>query len=360
MKKAELAKLRTQIDSIDDEILALLDRRMEAVKKVGELKASTGAAIFVPERERAVLERLEAQALGALPKEAIRPLWREIFAAARALERPLNVAFLGPEGTYSHEAAVKRFSSQTAFTPLNSIEEVFTAVEFGRADYGCVPVENSTEGVVTSTLDRLFRSTLKIISEFYMPIEHVLAGVDGDLSRIKKVYSHPQALAQCRGYFASTLPGAELIECASTAAAARAAAQEGGAAAAVCGEEAARIAGLAEIARGVGDDVANLTRFVLIGKQESAPSGDDKTSLCLGMTDRTGALYDALAPFKKAKISLTMIESRPSRVERFNYSFYVDLSGHKLDKEVAEAIREVTGICAFVKVLGSYPRGKII
>ena len=351
-----LRKYRKEIDRIDDEILKLLNQRCEVVRSIGALKEENGTPVFVPEREREIFNRLDSGNSGPLTPEAMRAIYREIMAAARELERPMIVAYLGPEGTFSHEAARKRFSSQTQFDAQRTIFDVFSAVECYRADYGCVPVENSTEGVVTSTLDRIFGSTLKICSEVYLPIHHHLAG-QGTLETIKKVYSHPQVLGQCRNFLHEHCHQAEIIESSSTAQAAKTALAEGAESAALCGKIALELTGLPTIMANVEDSAYNTTRFLVIGRQQPEPTGNDKTSLCLGMPDKVGALYSALEPFKKAKISLTMIESRPSKVESFSYSFFADIIGHKKDPEVKQALQEAQAICSFVKVLGSYPRG---
>ncbi len=357
MNETELKKYRDDIDGIDRKIIELLNQRCLAVKNIGELKNAANAPVFVPERERAVFERLDAaNTQGLLTPAALRAVYREIMAAARELERPLRVAFLGPEGTFTHEAACAKFSHQTAFMPERTIYDVFAAVECNRADYGCVPVENSTEGVVTSTLDRLFNSTLKICNEIFLPVHHHLAGY-GPIAAIKKIYSHRQALGQCHNFLQEHCHRAELLETASTAQAAQMALESGSECACLCGGAAVELTGIPVLMANVEDSASNTTRFLVLGKQETNPTGNDKTSLCLGMPDRAGALYQALEPFKNAKISMTMIESRPGKVSAFEYCFFVDIIGHRLDKPVQEALRAASGICSFVKVLGSYPRG---
>ena len=352
----DLQELRIKIDSIDRGIVRLLNDRYEVVKQVGEWKRERGEPIYVPEREKALLEKLETINRGPMPNSTLRAVYREIMSGALRLENPLKVAFFGPEATFTHLAAKMKFGHGVEYLSKSTIADVFHAVESGKCDYGCVPVENSTEGVVTSTLDRIFGSTLKICSEVYLPIHHHLAG-QGTLETIKKVYSHPQVLGQCRNFLHEHCHQAEIIESSSTAQAAKTALAEGPESAALCGKIALELTGLPTIMANVEDSAYNTTRFLIIGRQQPEPTGNDKTSLCLGMPDKVGALYSALEPFKKAKISLTMIESRPSKVESFSYSFFADIIGHKKDPEVKQALQEAQAICSFVKVLGSYPRG---
>lgn len=357
MNEAELKIHRDEIDNIDRKIVELLNARCQEVKCIGELKDSHNAPIYVPERERAIFAKLDSyNSDGLLSGSGMRAIYREIMAAARELERPLNVAFLGPEGTFTHEAAQFKFSHQTNFLAQRTISDVFSAIECRRADYGCVPVENSTEGVVTSTLDRLFSSTLRVCGEIYIPIHHHLAGF-GPIAGIKKIYSHRQALGQCRNFLQENFHKAELLETASTAQAAQLAYESGGECACLCSSAAMQVVGLPALMENVEDAANNTTRFLVLGRQDTASTGDDKTSLCLGMPDRVGALYEALEPFKDGKISMTMIESRPGKVSAFEYCFFVDILGHRKDPEVQDALMAASGICSFVKVLGSYPRG---
>lgn len=355
MDEAGIAGHRGEIDRIDRELLKLLNERCLEVMEIGRLKAERKLPVYAPERERAVLDALDAANSGPLTTEALHAIYREIMAAARELERPLRVACLGPGGTFSHQAVCRMFSAQTGIEPQRTIFDVFSAVECGRADYGMVPVENSTEGVVSETLDRLFSSTLRICAEHYLPIHHQLAGF-GPIAGIERIYSHRQALAQCRNFLQEKFRAVEIVATASTAEAAQMAAEAGSGAAALCSAAGAESVGLPVLLENVEDAVGNVTRFLVIGRQDAKPTGKDKTSLCLGMPDRVGALYDALEPFKDAGISMTMIESRPGKVSAFEYCFFVDILGHRRDENVQAALRAAGGICSFVKVLGSYPR----
>ncbi|MDD4818092.1 MAG: prephenate dehydratase [Victivallaceae bacterium] len=354
MDKTGIEQLRSEIDRIDGEIVKLLGERCHVAGAIGEWKKERGLAVYDPSREDEVYEKILRFNAGRMPDASLRAVYREIISAARSLERPLTVACLGPEGTFSCQAAAGRFGASAALLAERTIPDVFSAVECGRADYGCVPVENSTDGVVTGTLDRFFESTLKIFGECRMAIHHNLAGF-GPIAGIRRIYSHRQALAQCRNFLQDKFHNCEIVETASTAQAALRAAQEGGGAAALCGVSAAELAGLPLLLENVEDSAANITRFLFIGREDREPTGNDKTSLCIGMPDRVGALYDALAPFKDGGVSMTMIESRPGRVSAFEYCFFVDVVGHRRDGKVAAALRAASGICSFVKVLGSYP-----
>ena len=354
MDKTGIEQLRGEIDRIDCEIVNLLGDRCRTARAIGEWKNANGLPVYDPAREEAVYAKLDEINAGRLPKASLRAIYREIISAARALERPLTVACLGPEGTFSCQAAASRFGASAKILAERTIPDVFSAVECGRADYGCVPVENSTDGVVTGTLDRFFESTLKIFGEHRMAIHHNLAGF-GPIAAIRRIYSHRQPLAQCRNFLQEKFHNCEIIDTASTAQAALRAAQEGGDAAALCGNSAAELAGLPILLENVEDSASNITRFLFIGREDREMTGNDKTSLCIGMPDRVGALYDALAPFKDGGVSMTMIESRPGRVSAFEYCFFVDIVGHRRDEKVAAALRAASGICSFVKVLGSYP-----
>ncbi len=350
----ELNQRRARIDAIDAEIVRLLNDRYREVLAIGEWKRERNLPVFVPERERALLARLdELNAGGVMPGHTLRAIWREVISGARALETRPRVACLGPEGSFSHQAVLERFGREVDIRPMASIAEVFRAIETERADSGCVPVENTTEGVVTYTLDMLMYSPVGIVDELEMAIRHCLLS-RSPRAAIAKIYTHPQVLGQCRGYLLREFPAAELVETTSTARAAELAASTPGTAA-LAGRIASELYDLPIVEENVEDSAGNRTRFLVLGRHEAAPTGDDKTSLCIGLIDRPGALYGALAPFEKRGITLTMIESRPLKNANFEYAFFIDLIGHRGDPGVAAACGELKQLCSFFKILGSYP-----
>ena len=358
----DLRAIREQIDQIDRELIALLNRRAEASVSVARIKREQGSdqpatSTYVPGREHEVLNNVLAANAGPLTEAHVRAIYSEILSSSRALQRPLRIAFLGPTGTFTHRAAESaariRFGSFVEYVPARTVEEVFTLTDRGEADYGVVPVENTTEGSVGQTLDTFIDSPLKISSEILLKISHHLVG-QGPLEQVTRVYSHPQALAQCRRWLTTNLPKAETVESSSTSAAAQRAAGEPGSAA-IGTEEAAAKYGLPILARGIQDQAHNTTRFLLLGKQIAARSGNDKTALLFSVRDRAGALYEVLSVFARRQINLTRIESRPSRRQPWEYVFFVDLNGHPEDPEVAAALEEVHEACTMVKVLGAWP-----
>lgn len=350
----DLSKYRDEIDRIDSEIVALLNRRYTVVRKIGECKREHGLPVFVPERERLLLARLHSLNGGPMSRTTLESIYREIIAGARHLEQPLRCACLGPEGTYTLQAARQRFGHGAEFPVVPTLPDVFREVEAERVECGCVPVENSTEGVVNPTLDALIRGRVRIISELELPIHHQLLS-HSPLHEIRCVYSHVQALSQCREFLLRELPDAQLIEVSSTARAAELAACDTGVAA-LAGMSAAIERGLPVVKSNVEDDPTNTTRFLIVGTQSVAPTGDDKTSIGFSLNDRAGALADALEPFRKAGISMTMIVSRPLKTESWAYCFFVDLAGHIEDEPVRRACEELAAKCSFFKMLGSYPR----
>lgn len=348
-----LEELRAAIDGVDDRILALLRERAALVMQVGALKSKTGEPYYAPEREELLLRRLVATNSSALPPASVRAIYREILSAMRALEHPLEVAFLGPASTFSHQAAVQHFGSSAQFSPERTIGEVFDAVERGRVPYGVVPVENSLEGSVSATLDRLMETEARICAQIFLPVELNLLG-NTPMAEVRKVYSHPQPFGQCRRWLAEHLPGAECVEVSSTARAAELAAGEKGSAA-IAGSLTAKEFGLPVLAAAIQDATSNVTRFFVLGRRAAAPSGHDQTSIMFAVKDQPGALARALEPFEKSGISLTRIESRPSKRRPWEYYFFADLAGHADDPEVTKALGALAGVCAFTKVLGSYP-----
>ncbi len=345
--------LRIQIDEIDREMVQLLNRRCGLAREIGVLKRQSDAPIYVPERERRLLEKLDGLNEGPLDRASLLAIYREIMSASLKLERPLTVAFLGPEGTFSHEAVIDKFGHGITPQPVTAIADVFSAVETGRADYGMVPVENTTEGVVNPTLDTLMDSSVRVVAEFNLPIHHRLFSA-GPLSEIRCIYSHPQVFGQCREFLRANLKNATLIEVTSTTRAIELAERESDAAA-IAGRLAAERTELNAVALNIEDNARNTTRFLIIGKQSNQPSGNDKTSLSFALHDRVGALYDALRPFRDHEISMTLIESRPLKNRSWEYAFFVDILGHEEDPAIKAACRELEKECAFFKIFGSYP-----
>jgi len=356
--EAQLEKIRGEIDGLDQEIQTLILQRARCAQTVGELKRSAGedqSHYYRPEREAKVLRSIVERNQGPLSGEEMARLFREIMSACLALEEPMNIAFLGPEGTFTQAAAHKHFGNSINTVPLPAIDEVFREVESGAAHYGVVPVENSTEGVVNHTLDTFALSPLKICGEVEMRIHHHLLGKKTDLASIKRVYSHQQSLAQCREWLDANMPKVERESLSSNAEAARRAAEEEGAAA-IAGEMSAEMYGLDILVSNIEDEPDNTTRFLVIGRQTTPPSGDDKTSLLLSTKNQPGALYRLLFPLNKHNIDLTRIESRPSRRGTWDYVFFVDLKGHAEDPKIKLALQELEADASLFKILGSYPK----
>ena len=348
---SELLNLRNQIDAVDDQVLRLLNERARLAQAVGHLK---NGIIYKPEREAQVVRRMQSANPGPLTPESLSVIYKEIMSACRALEQPLTVAYLGPEGTFSEAAAIKQFGHAAIGLPCASIDDVFLAVERGEAQYGVAPVENSTEGAVNRTLDLMLASPLKICGEVMLRVrQHLMRRGDG-LAGIQVVYSHAQSLAQCHEWLNQNLRGVQTVQATSNGEAARMAAETPGAAA-IAGELAAERQGLAIVARDIEDEPNNTTRFLVLGPEEVAPSGKDKTSLVLSVRNRPGALLDLLSPFATHGIGLSKLESRPARSGAWEYVFYVDLEGHVSDPNIQHALQAVEGHCTFLKVLGAYP-----
>ena len=355
-KGATLEGLRQRIDAINLQLVELFNDRARLAQEIGRLKHADGAPIYQPVREREVLERVVAHNPGPLSGEHLRRIFQELISACTALEHVIRIAYLGPEHTYSHEAARSRFGASAAFEPQASIAAVFQALENDRADYGVVPVENSTEGSVSLTLDLLIDTPLHILGEIMMPIRHALmARVDADA--FGKIVSHQQSLGQCRNYLAANYPNCELEAAASNSLAAKMAAEDPryGAIASVA---AARAHELKVIAENIQDLAQNTTRFLVLGREAMARSGADKTSLVFGLPERAGALHGALTLFARERINLTMIQSRPQRERPWAYVFFVDLQGHRGDAKVRRALAALEKQALFLKVLGSYPEGR--
>lgn len=351
-----LDNLRKQIDSIDTQIVNALSRRCTITLQISKLKKQLGRQIYSPERERQVLSRLKKIKHGLLSDEALEAIYREIMSAALSLERPLTIAYLGPEATFTHLAAIKKFGQQLTYLPCDSISGVFKEVLKRSANYGVVPVENSIEGAVTHTLDMLIDSDVKICAQIVMNVSHNLLAKCARRD-IRKIYSNPQVFAQCRLWLKENFPKAELIDASSTSRAAQIA-RENKNTAAIASILAARVYGLKVIAQNIEDSPSNITRFLVIGENGSGPTGNDKTSIVFSIKDRVGALYDMLIPFKKYRINLTKIESRPSKKRAWDYYFFMDLEGHIQDKDTARALKELEARAKFFKILGSYPNAE--
>ncbi len=351
-RESELARHRAAIDALDAELLARLNERAAHAQAIGALKA--GGAAYRPEREAQVLARLMAGNPGPLPNEAVAAIFRQTMSACLALEQTLRVAYLGPPGTYSHEAVEKHFGQSVEMLPCATIDEVFRAAESGATDHAVVPVENSTEGVVGRTLDLMFQTPLTICGEVRLRIRHNLLSTAASLAEVERVYSHAQSLAQCVQWLARHLPNAAQVGVASNAEAARLAAAEPRTAA-IAGGNAATIYELNVLASHIEDVANNTTRFWVLGRNRVPPSGRDETSLVISAPNRPGAMHSLLEPFATHGVSMTRLESRPARTGLWEYLFYVDLAGHETDPAVAVALTELGKKAPMIKILGSYP-----
>jgi chorismate mutase/prephenate dehydratase len=350
-----LKKLRAEIDALDDQILTLLNRRAKVALEVGGIKSERGLKFYVPEREAEILRRLTAANPGPFPNEGLKAIFREIISASMSLEKPLSVAFLGPRATFTHQACLKHFGESAQFVPQINLSEVFDAVERNVADFGVVPIENSSEGIVSNTLDMFVDYNLLICGEVLVEVDQDLLSVTGDIDGVRKVYSHPHAIAQCRGWLERNLRHVPVFDVESTARAAEMAAVDSSSAA-IAGEAAAKIYGLKTIRKRIQDNTNNFTRFIILGKQASARTGNDKTSILFSARDEVGALHLMLEPFAKYNVNLTKIESRPVKKKAWEYLFFLDMTGHLADEPVARALDELKMRAQFIKILGSYPR----
>ena len=352
-----LDALRHAIDKVDDDIHDLLMERAKRVQQVGELKeqGSEQTSFYRPEREARIHRRLEARHQGALPLAGLHRIYREIISASLNLEKKMSVAYLGPEATFTHQAATKQFGSSALMLPVRTIHEVFHEVEIRRADFGVAPIENSTEGMVNHTLDRLVNSPLRIWGEIYLPVTHALLSRETNISAIRTVHGHPNAINQCRQWLDQTLPRATEKACASTSTAVWKARQEAGSAA-IAGELAADQYGLNMLVEHIEDRADNENRFLVIGRETPARSGQDKTSLMFTLQDQPGCLHHVLGIFAQHGVNLTRIESRPSKKKAWDYLFFVDTEGHQEDTLVTTALAELETMPGVsLKILGSYP-----
>lgn len=354
-KPNTISVYRKKIDDIDSKILNLLSQRGKAAEQIGKIKRKNKLPFHIPEREEQLITRLKKANSGPFSNEAIGIIYREIISASLALETPLKVAYLGPEATYSHLAAIRKFGISANLLPQKDIRSVFIEVANSRTDYAIAPVENSIEGVVNQTLDLFLEFPLKISSEIQIPIHHNLLSNCNDFQKIKEVYSHVQAIAQCRQWLEKNLPQATLVPVASTSKAAEIAAQKKQSAA-IASEVASSIYNIAIQAQFIEDKPNNYTRFIVIGSQETNISGNDKTSVMFSTSDEPGILYKILRAFADEKINLSTIESRPAKKTAWEYVFFIDMDGHIKEENMQRAIHKMKKYCAFLRILGSYPK----
>lgn len=344
---------RQAIDKLDAQIVKLLNERTRHVLAIGEIKRKAGEEIYAPHREKAVLKRLSRMNQGPMTNESLHAVYREVMSSALSLEKSMQVAYLGPEATFTHQAAIRRFGSSLRYSSQKTIADVFTEVAKNRAEYGVVPVENSTEGVVTHTLDMFVDSDLKVVAQIVLPVQHCLLS-NCKRPQIKKLFAHPQALGQCRVWLQNNLPRVEILETSSNARSAELALKEPNSAA-IAGILAAETYHLNVLEYDIQDNAYNATRFLVLGRQYTPPTGNDRTSILISLTDKVGALHSTLAAFRRYRINMTKIESRPSKRKAWEYFFFIDLDGHVHDRKISNALKLLKEHCNLVKVLGSYP-----
>jgi len=349
----DLTNLRKKIDALDTKIIELLNDRAAITLSIGHEKIKNKKPIYAPDREQEVLKRIKQLNGGPIKNEAVEAIYREIMSASLNLEKPLRIAYMGPEATFSHLASLKKFGSSVGHVACENVAEVFAKVESGDCDYGVVPIENSIEGVVTHTMDLLVDSDLKICSQVMLDVTHQLMS-KGSLPQIKEIYSHPQVLGQCRHWLMQNMPKVHLIPTVSTTKAAQIVANKKNAAC-IASQVAASLYNLTILKKNIQDSAHNITRFLVISTMDVPVTGNDRTSLVFSIKDKVGALHAMLTPFMRNKINLTKIESRPSKKKAWDYYFFVDCEGHKQDPRVARALSQLEGMCKFLKILGSYP-----
>ena len=347
---------RKLIDKLDAQIVKLLNERTKHVLAIGEIKRKAGDEIYAPHREKAVLKRIARLNQGPMTNDSLHAVYREVMSSALSLEKSMQVAYLGPEATFTHQAAIRRFGSSLRYSSQKTIADVFTEVVKHRAEYGVVPVENSTEGVVTHTLDMFVDSDLRIVAQIVLPVQHCLLS-NGTRSQIKKLFAHPQALGQCRVWLQNNLPRVEILETSSNARSAELALKEPSSAA-IAGILAAEKYHLDVLEYDIQDNAYNATRFLVLGRQYTPPTGNDRTSILISVIDKVGALHNTLAAFRRYRINMTKIESRPSKRKAWEYYFFIDLDGHVQDRKIGNALKLLTEHCNLVKVLGSYPNAE--
>jgi chorismate mutase/prephenate dehydratase len=349
-----LDELRNRIDEIDNQLVELLNERARVVVEIGKLKSKTGGQIYAPDREKQVLEKVTKANRGPLPDKSLVAIWREMMSGSFALERSLRIGYLGPGGSFSHTAAMLKFGQSVEYEPLADIRSIFDEVSKGHCDLGLVPIENTTGGGVIETLDALIDSDVKVCSEVLMTIHHNLLGNCG-LEQVEKIYSKPEVFAQCRNWLSATFKEARTIPVASTAKAAQMASAEAGAAA-IGSRVAAELYGLKVICENIEDIANNITRFLVVGREDAKPTGEDKTAILFSTAHKAGALADVLDVFKQYNINLTNIESRPSKKRQWEYYFFVDFVGHRTDENVQAGLEESRKHCLQLSILGSFPR----
>lgn len=355
MKPSKLDQYRGKIDTLDQKILRLLSQRGRVAQSIGKIKQKAGKNFHVPERESLLLRRLAKENTGPYPSSAIESIYREIVSASLALEAPLVVAYLGPEGTYSYLAALEQFGKGTQYIAEEHPRDIFSAVASKKAEYGILPIENTIEGVVTHHLDLFMDFSLTICGEVEIPVTHNLLSKERNKEKVKTVYSHPHALSQCRQWLDRKLSQAKRVAVSSTAKAAQMARDKPGAAA-IASEYASKLYHVPIRARRIEDYAHNVTRFLILGRVQPAPSGHDRTSIMFSVKDEPGALFKILKPLADAHINLTKIESRPLKKRNWEYIFFIDIDGHMEDEEVSRVLRKMERVCNFVQVLGSYPK----
>ena len=353
----DISELRKKIDGLDKQLVEMINERAECAIEIGKMKGKTTKSIFAPEREKQVLAGVLRNNKGPLSDGTMSAIFREVISACRALEKPIGVSYLGPAGSYSHIASILKFGDSTDFLPANTIPDVFNAVERKEANYGVVPVENSTEGIVSHTLDMFPLSDLRICAEIYAPISHNLLSAGTDIREVKRVYSISQAIAQCRNWLAVNLPMVEVLEVSSTAKGAKMC--EGyPTSAAIASSLAAKEYGLNTLAEAIEDNPHNKTRFLVIGDSKPEPCGKDKTSIVFSVPNKSGSLYNALNVFDSEGVNLTMIESRPTKQMPWEYIFFVDCQGHERDASIQRSLQKLADMAMFARVLGSYPEAE--
>ena len=353
-KKRSLDEVRQEIDQLDTDLIQMLNQRVNLAKEIGRLKDDDHKPFFIPERERQIHEKLAAAATENLGPNQLQAIFREIISAARSAEKQLQVSFWGPEGTFTHQAAIKSFGRSVQFTAAHNIREVFQAVERGQADYGVVPIENSIAGVVPETLDMFPTTNVKIVSETFLEIHHNLGSIAGKIENVRRIYAGPQPASQCRLWLRDHLPDAQIIDVVPTARAAQKALDDAESAA-LANEVCLELYNLPSLADHIEDFSHNRTRFVVIGQNDPDPSGNDKTSLMFKVRNRRGELYHILGCFVEHEVNLTMIESRPDPRSAMQYVFYVDCEGHRHDQNVMRAINDLRSVAIETVILGSYP-----
>ena len=349
-----VSELRKQIDAVDDKIIRLLNQRAKLVLRIGKLKKDTSDEVYVPSREKKVIAHVRKANKGPLNDGSIIAIYREIMSGSLALERSIRVAYLGPSSTFTHEAARSRFGGSVLYVACETISDVFSAVKKDQADYGVVPIENSTEGAVTHTLDEFVGTKLKVCAEIYLLVSHHLLA-SGPRGNIKRILSNPQVFGQCRNWLHSEMPNVDLVPVTSTARAAEIAARDKQSAA-IAGSLSAEMYGLKKLVANIQDMSENVTRFLVIGRAYGQTTGDDKSSILFSVKHSAGALHRALESFKRYGINMTKIESRPSRRKAWEYLFFVDIEGHVSEKRVRDALKDLEKHCTFMTVLGAYPK----